>query len=475
MSIDSDQINFLIYRYLIESGFQHSSFTFAQESGVTRSSVTSNKIPPGALIAHLQRALNYVQAEVNLTEDGRPADLEDLDAVEALNLIEACQPEVCEQRRKQLTAHLKEQGKLNNYKPQAPEPAPTSDTAVSQADTILFRGHEKVVFTCAWNPQELLLASGSSDSTARIWDVKNPTREPAVLRHVTGNDGARDVTSLHWSPDGLLLASGSYDGVARIWSKTGDLQLRLTGHNGPIFSLRWSPSGKLLVTSGVDGSAIVWQTANGEQLYAFHVHSDPCVDAAWRDEDVLACCSTDKTVSICNVKQRKLLHRLTGHEDEVNSVRWHDSGMYLASCSDDKTARIWDLDKAQCMHVLRHDDKLYAISWCAAQKTSARMLIATASFDKTARIWEARSGNCLFTLAGHSMPVYSVHFSHDGAYLATGSFDHAVMVWSVENGQMVRRYNGQGGVFEVAWSRDDKHIAACSADSMVAVIKFQDA
>ena len=49
-------------------GFQHSSFTFAQESGITKCSVASTKIPPGSLIAHLQRALNYVQAEVNLTE-----------------------------------------------------------------------------------------------------------------------------------------------------------------------------------------------------------------------------------------------------------------------------------------------------------------------------------------------------------------------------------------------------------------------
>ena len=175
--------------------------------------------------------------------------------------------------------------------------------------------------------------------------------------------------------------------------------------------------------------------------------------------------------------------------------------------------QIWSLDTAQCMHVLRHDDKLYALSWCASQKLTSRMLLATyvltpilsigpaspsslprrASFDKTCRIWETRSGNCLYTLAGHSMPVYSVHFSHDGAYLASGSFDHSLIVWSVEvrhllllsclmpsdeplqTGQMLKRYTGDGGVFEVAWSHDDKRIAACSADSMVAVINFTSA
>jgi hypothetical protein len=37
---------------------------------------------------------------------------------------------------------------------------------------------------------------------------------------------------------------------------------------------------------------------------------------------------------------------------------------------------------------------------------------------------------------------------------------------------MLKRYTGDGGVFEVAWSYNDKHVAACSADSMVAVINF---
>ena len=73
--MDSDHINYLIYRYLQESGFQHSSFVFGQESGVTRSSVGSiygTKIPPGSLILQLQRALNYVQVGLPAGRGGAP-------------------------------------------------------------------------------------------------------------------------------------------------------------------------------------------------------------------------------------------------------------------------------------------------------------------------------------------------------------------------------------------------------------------
>lgn len=68
MSITSDEVNFLVYRYLLESGFQHSAFTFGLESHIHQTSINGTVIPPGALIAILQKGLQYVEAEVSITE-----------------------------------------------------------------------------------------------------------------------------------------------------------------------------------------------------------------------------------------------------------------------------------------------------------------------------------------------------------------------------------------------------------------------
>lgn len=127
----------------------------------------------------------------------------------------------------------------------------------SSKSTVL-RGHESEVFICAWNPSTDLLASGSGDSTARIWDMSDNTTSPnqLVLRHCIQRGGTevpsnKDVTSLDWNCDGTLLATGSYDGYARIWTTDGRLASTLGQHKGPIFALKWNKRGNYILSAGV--------------------------------------------------------------------------------------------------------------------------------------------------------------------------------------------------------------------------------
>jgi WD40 repeat protein len=58
--------------------------------------------------------------------------------------------------------------------------------------------------------------------------------------------------------------------------------------------------------------------------------------------------------------------------------------------------------------------------------------LATGSDDKTARVWDLATGTELLRLAGHEGDVTSVAFSPDGQRLATGSQDGTARAWDVD-------------------------------------------
>jgi len=66
-------MNYLVYRYLLESGFTHSAFAFGHESrvdggGQKTTAPGGGTIPPGALISFVQKGLQYCELEANLNE-----------------------------------------------------------------------------------------------------------------------------------------------------------------------------------------------------------------------------------------------------------------------------------------------------------------------------------------------------------------------------------------------------------------------
>ncbi|XP_013596527.1 PREDICTED: RNA-binding protein 25-like isoform X2 [Brassica oleracea var. oleracea] len=57
-SLTSVELNFLIFRYLQESGY---------EAGINKCKIYGNMVPPGALVKFVQKGLQYIEMEANLS------------------------------------------------------------------------------------------------------------------------------------------------------------------------------------------------------------------------------------------------------------------------------------------------------------------------------------------------------------------------------------------------------------------------
>ncbi|KAG8384316.1 hypothetical protein BUALT_Bualt04G0105600 [Buddleja alternifolia] len=85
-SITSVELNYIILRYLKESGFTHTAFAFNHEAGFNKSPIDCNLVPPEALVKLVQKGLQYKEMEANLTNIETNVD-KDFSFLQPMDLI----------------------------------------------------------------------------------------------------------------------------------------------------------------------------------------------------------------------------------------------------------------------------------------------------------------------------------------------------------------------------------------------------
>ncbi|MFN7216626.1 NACHT and WD repeat domain-containing protein [Microcystis sp.] len=188
------------------------------------------------------------------------------------------------------------------------------------------------------------------------------------------------------------------------------------------------------------------------------------------DGKTLATGSDDKTIKLWNVQTGQEIRTLTGHNGIVNSVSFSSDGKTLASDSSDNTIKLWNVETGKEIRTLSgHNDIVRSVSFSPDGKTlatgSGNFL---SSSDNTIKLWNVETGKEIRTLKGHDSAVISVSFSPDGKTLVSGSNDSTIKLWNVETGQEIRTLKGHDiSVNSVNFSPDGKTLVSGSHDKTI--------
>ena len=183
-----------------------------------------------------------------------------------------------------------------------------------------------------------------------------------------------EVGSVEFSPDGKLIATGSYDGTAKIWdAATGAEKFHLKPNTGKIDRIAFSPDSKVLAMSTRSQAPRLWDTATGQELTELKAsYGDGSFVAFARDGRLLAS-STRNDVKLWDLPGQTEVATLKGHTQQVNpGSTFSPDGTLLATGSYDTTVRVWDVAKKQERWVLRgHTNCVPCLSFAPDGKSLA--------------------------------------------------------------------------------------------------------
>ena len=244
------------------------------------------------------------------------------------------------------------------------------------------------------------LASGSHDTTVRLWDLVHGAETSRLEGHTS------DVTALAMLPDGRL-ASGSSDNTVRLWDlSTGTEAGRLDGHSKGITSLALLPDGRL-ASGSHDHTIRLWNLISGAESARLEGHTNGVTALAPLPDGRLASSSYDNTVRLWDIARGAKSICLEGHTKGVPSLALLPDGR-LASGAWDNTVRLWDLTSGV------ETDRLKDTGLVTALVPLSHGRLASSSDDNTVRLWIFRAaqrcpprgphgvGNCAGGLARRS-------------------------------------------------------------------------
>uniref|UniRef100_A0A8C7HPL2 WD repeat domain 47 n=1 Tax=Oncorhynchus kisutch TaxID=8019 RepID=A0A8C7HPL2_ONCKI len=329
--------------------------------------------------------------------------------------------------------------------------------------------------------------SGLDDSPGALTRSKEEDKAKPLFVAVNTLEDTQAVRAVAFHPTGALYAVGSNSKTLRVgvsgMTKQPEVRFKRNKHHkGSIYCVAWSHCGQLLATGSNDKYVKVLPfssetcNATGPDL-EFSMHDGTIRDLAFMEGPesggaiLISAGAGDCNIYTTDCQRGQGLHALSGHTGHILSLyTW--GGWMIASGSQDKTVRFWDLRVPSCVRVVGTAFHGSGSPVASVAVDPSGRLLATGQEDSGCMLYDIRGGRMVQTYRPHSSDVRSVRFSPGAHYLLTGSYDTKVMISNLQ-GDLTKPLPltlvGEHGdkVIQCRWHTHDLSFLSSSADRTV--------
>jgi U3 small nucleolar RNA-associated protein 13 len=253
------------------------------------------------------------------------------------------------------------------------------------------------------------------------------------------------------SQDQTLLAMCTNNEFVKVYNlNTWDCQL-LRGHTDLILSVAGyvvDETCSYLASSSKDATVRVWKLKRrGEdqsqlevecvKVCEGHTQDVGAVAFSRLDMSFMVTASIDTTMKLWKISTDdgqidfRVKFTVKAHEKDINSVCVSPNDKLIASCSSDKTAKVWDSLDGTILGILRgHKRGIWHI-----QFSTVDQLVATSSADATIKLWSLVDFSCVKTFEGHLTSVLKVFFLNNGSQLISSASDGLIKIWNIKTNE----------------------------------------
>lgn len=326
----------------------------------------------------------------------------------------------------------------------------------------ILRPQIQPIWTVAYSPDTLMLATGGSDRKLRIWKTGADLSQNRVPVFSTTLPGI--ILSLAWNADGQELAVATSSGLF-VFARSGfadpsvkpfELLDESAMPLGCVSNVCWNLHGGLAAGCG-RGRAYVWRTFRfGFSPAIYRVpelirESDSEVlSLCWKpDGTLLAIGDADGRVEFWDGSI--LSRKVPSEQGKILTMAWSNQGK-LASGGSDQTIAIWKTSETNPASIpvitpkfLAHDDQLRTLAWT----TDGKLL--SGAEDGKVKIWTDDklrwTSNPRETFGGSYNAVYSLSFNPSADQVALGSEDGVVRIYQIKNEKTAYTTSGNGVIW----------------------------